>query len=64
MNAPNTALGYLTAIKYINDFFEGRGVEDRFSTLDEEDVECDHLRLIFDNLFHWLATTLFKVDSR
>ena len=63
MNAPNTALGYSTAIKYSNDFFEGRGVEDRFSTLKEEDVECDHLRFIFDNLIHWLATMSFKVNT-
>ena len=63
MHAPNTAVGFATAIKYIDNFFEARGVGERFYTLEEEHVEGDHLRHIFDNLFHWLATTSFAVNT-
>ena len=63
MHAPNTTVGFATAIKYIDNFFEARGVGERFYTLEEEHVEGDHLRHIFDNLFHWLATTSFAVNT-
>lgn len=63
MNAANTADGLASAIKYVDKFFIARGVRERYSTLTDEDVEGDHLRHIFDNLFHWFATTSFPVNS-
>jgi hypothetical protein len=63
MTAENTQATITRAIKYIDKFLQFQGVEERFSTLTNENVEGDHFRHLWNNLNFWFATTTFPVKS-
>ena len=50
-------------IGLIDKFIELKGVEERFSTLINENIEGDHFCHIWENLNFWFAITMFPVKS-
>ena len=60
--AEKTAEGYSGGLLYINKFLNEKKFP-QFCDLTEEHVEGDHMANFLDNIFHWFATTSFKIPS-